>query len=74
MDAATSRTVSTSIAPYNPGFSKMMAKPEAQTTTAAPLCESAMMLVKGNLKGVVLQSEIAPDQFLNGSFVSKVYG
>ncbi len=45
-----------------------------QTTTAAPLCESAMMLVKGNLKGVVLQSEIAPDQFLNGSFVSKVYG
>ncbi len=44
-----------------------------QTTTAAPLCESAMMLLNGNLKGVVLQSQIAPDEFMNGNFVSRIY-
>jgi len=44
-----------------------------QTTTAAPLCESAMMLLNGNLKGVVLQSQIAPAEFMAGSFVSRVY-
>lgn len=44
-----------------------------QTTTAAPLCQSAMMLLEGNLKGVVLQSQINPDEFLNGSFVSEIY-
>lgn len=44
-----------------------------QTTTAAPLCESAMMLLNGNLKGVVLQSQIAPDEFMAGNFVSRVY-
>jgi len=44
-----------------------------QTTTAAPLCESAMMLLEGNLKGVVLQSQIEPSEFLNGRFVSEIY-
>jgi saccharopine dehydrogenase-like NADP-dependent oxidoreductase len=44
-----------------------------QTTTAAPLCESAMMLLTGKYKGVVLQSQIAPDEFMNGSFVSRIY-
>jgi saccharopine dehydrogenase-like NADP-dependent oxidoreductase len=44
-----------------------------QTTTAAPLCESAMMLLEGNLKGVILQSRIDPEKFLNGRFVSEVY-
>lgn len=44
-----------------------------QTTTAAPLCESAMMLLKGNLKGVVLQSQIEPNEFMKGTFVSKIY-
>jgi saccharopine dehydrogenase-like NADP-dependent oxidoreductase len=44
-----------------------------QTTTAAPLCESAMMLLTGALKGVVLQSKIDPAEFLNGSFVSRIY-
>lgn len=44
-----------------------------QTTTAAPLCESAMMLLEGNLKGVVLQSQISPDDFMNGNFVSRIY-
>jgi saccharopine dehydrogenase-like NADP-dependent oxidoreductase len=44
-----------------------------QTTTAAPLCESAMMLLEGGLKGVVLQSRIDPASFLSGTFVSRIY-
>jgi saccharopine dehydrogenase-like NADP-dependent oxidoreductase len=44
-----------------------------QTTTAAPLCESAMMLLQGNLKGVILQSQIVPDEFMKGNFVSRIY-
>lgn len=44
-----------------------------QTTTAAPLCESAMMLLNGNLKGVILQSQITPNEFMNGNFVGKIY-
>jgi len=44
-----------------------------QTTTAAPLCESAMMLLNGNLKGVILQSQIAPQEFMKGNFVGKIY-
>ncbi|MEZ5305877.1 MAG: saccharopine dehydrogenase C-terminal domain-containing protein [Pyrinomonadaceae bacterium] len=45
-----------------------------QTTTAAPLCESAMLLLTGHYKGVVLQSGIDPHEFMNGNFVSRVYG
>ncbi len=44
-----------------------------QTTTAAPLCESAMMLLAGKHKGIVLQSQIDPTAFMNGKFVSSVY-
>jgi len=44
-----------------------------QTTTAAPLIESAMMLLSGNFKGVILQSQIEPEKFLNGKFVSRIY-
>jgi saccharopine dehydrogenase-like NADP-dependent oxidoreductase len=44
-----------------------------QTTTAAPLCQSATMLLEGNLKGVILQSQIDPDKFMSGNFVSRVY-
>jgi saccharopine dehydrogenase-like NADP-dependent oxidoreductase len=44
-----------------------------QTTTAAPLCESAMMLLTGNYRGVVLQSQLNPAEFMNGSFVSRIY-
>lgn len=45
-----------------------------QTTTAAPLCESAMMLLTGEHKGIKLQSSIDPEKFLAGTFVSRVYG
>jgi saccharopine dehydrogenase-like NADP-dependent oxidoreductase len=44
-----------------------------QTTTAAPLCEAAVMLLTGKYKGVVLQSQIDPATFLDGRFVSRVY-
>lgn len=44
-----------------------------QTTTAAPLCESAMMLLSGKYKGVVLQSQLNPNEFMKGNFVSRVY-
>ncbi len=44
-----------------------------QTTTAAPLCESAMMLLTGNYKGVVLQSQLNPEEFMKGNFVNRIY-
>ena len=44
-----------------------------QTTTAAPLCEAAMMLLSGKYKGVILQSQIEAEEFLQGKFVSRVY-
>ncbi|QYO65657.1 saccharopine dehydrogenase family protein [Leptolyngbya sp. 7M] len=44
-----------------------------QTTTAAPLCESAMMLLAGAHKGVVLQSQIDTEVFFTGNFVSRIY-
>lgn len=44
-----------------------------QTTTAAPLCQAAAMLLDGKYKGVILQSQIEPETFLNGNFVSRVY-
>jgi saccharopine dehydrogenase-like NADP-dependent oxidoreductase len=44
-----------------------------QTTTAAPLIECADMLASNKYKGVILQSQIEPKEFLNGNFVSRVY-
>jgi len=44
-----------------------------QTTTAAPLCQSAMMLLSGDYKGVILQSQIEAEKFLQGNFVSRIY-
>lgn len=45
-----------------------------QTTTAAPLVQAAQMLLEHNLKGIVLQSHIEPNSFLNGKFIAQVYG
>jgi saccharopine dehydrogenase-like NADP-dependent oxidoreductase len=44
-----------------------------QTTTAVPLLESAMMLMTGKYKGVILQSQLNPTEFLNGKFVKEIY-
>ena len=45
-----------------------------QSTTAAPLAESCRMLLEGDLKGVVFQSQIDCKIFAKGPFVSAVYG
>lgn len=45
-----------------------------QTTTAAPLCEIAYRLLKHKHKGIIYQSDIEPDSFLNGPYVSEIYG
>ncbi len=45
-----------------------------QTTTAAPLCEVAYMMIKNQWKGTILQSQLKTDEFLNGPFVSSIYG
>ena len=45
-----------------------------QTTTAAPLAQAAQLLLEGSLKGPILQSQIDSAAFLNGHFVTKVYG
>lgn len=44
-----------------------------QTTTAGPLCESAMLLLTGKYKGVLLQSQIDPAEFMSGKFVTNIY-
>ena len=45
-----------------------------QSTTAAPMCEVARMLLDGRWNGVVYQTDIDTDEFLNGPFVSNIYG
>ena len=45
-----------------------------QTSTAAPLAQSAQLLLENSMHGVILQSQIDPLPFLNGSFVVPVYG
>ncbi len=45
-----------------------------QATTAAGLAESARLLLRGDCKGVCLQSQIDPPEFMHGPFVSTIYG
>lgn len=45
-----------------------------QSTTAAPLCEMARMMIEKDWKGTVLQSQIDPKAFMSGPYVSAVYG
>ncbi|MDQ3141025.1 MAG: saccharopine dehydrogenase NADP-binding domain-containing protein [Bacteroidota bacterium] len=44
-----------------------------QVSTAAPMLEAARMLLTGKWKGPILQSQIDPDEFLNGPFIQQVY-
>jgi len=44
-----------------------------QLTTAAPMAECARMLLLKNLSGAILQSQINPEEFLNGPFVQAAY-
>ncbi len=45
-----------------------------QTTTAAPLCEAARMLLTNDMKGPIFQSMIDTKSFLNGPYVKAIYG
>ena len=45
-----------------------------QSTTAAPLCEMARMLIEKGWKGTVLQSQVDTEAFMSGPYVSAVYG
>ncbi len=45
-----------------------------QATTAAGLAESARLLLEGRCRGLCLQSQVDPQQFLSGPFVSAIYG
>lgn len=59
------------IKPSKVGHKKLRA---IQTTTAAPLCEVAYMMLTNNWKGTILQSELETEAFLNGPFVKAIYG
>jgi saccharopine dehydrogenase-like NADP-dependent oxidoreductase len=45
-----------------------------QTTTAAPMCECARMLLEGGYSGPVFQSQLDPFEFMEGNYVKEVYG
>ncbi len=45
-----------------------------QTTTAAPLAEVARMLLTNKWSGPVFQSQLDVEAFMNGPFVSPIYG
>ncbi len=45
-----------------------------QMATAAPLLQSAQLLLESPYSGVVLQSQIDPKRFLKGNFIEPVYG
>lgn len=65
------REVAKLIFPQNVGKHRLRA---IQTTTAVPMLQAAMDLLEKPRKGVILQSQIEPESFLNGSFVVPVYG
>lgn len=65
------REVSKLILPQRVGKHQLRA---IQATTAAPLIQAAQLLLESDLQGVVLQSQINPDAFLQGDFVTSVYG
>ena len=45
-----------------------------QITTAAPLIQSAQLLLESSISGIILQSHLDPLPFLNGKFIKPVYG
>jgi saccharopine dehydrogenase-like NADP-dependent oxidoreductase len=65
------REISRTILPQKVGNQKLRA---IQITTAAPLAQAAQLLLETHHSGVLLQSQIDPARFLNGIYVSRVYG
>ncbi|NGY37622.1 saccharopine dehydrogenase [Flavobacterium sp. XN-5] len=65
------REIAKTILPQKIGNHQLRA---IQTTTAAPLAQAAQLLLEGKHKGTILQSQIDSAAFLDGHYVSKVYG
>lgn len=65
------REIAKRILPLKVGKNQLRA---IQTTTAAPLAQAAQLLLEGNYSGILLQSQIDPFLFLNGKFITNVYG
>ena len=65
------REISKQILPQTVGRHPLRA---IQIATAAPLLQSAQLLLESLSSGVVLQSQIDPKPFLNGNFIVPVYG
>jgi len=65
------REISKQILPQKVGKHQLRA---IQTTTAVPLIQSAKLLLESFNKGIILQSDMDPKAFLNGSFIVPVYG
>ncbi|MBQ0732893.1 saccharopine dehydrogenase family protein [Aquimarina celericrescens] len=70
-DVLRRREVSKKISPNKVGQHYLRA---IQITTAVPLIQSAQLLLEESYTGVILQSQIEPDKFLEGSFIVPVYG
>jgi len=65
------REIAKTIFPQKVGKHQLRA---IQTTTAAPLVQSAQFLLENPQRGVILQSQIDPISFLNGNYILPVYG
>lgn len=65
------REIAKQIQPQTVGRHQLRA---IQIATAAPLLQSAQLMLESHNSGVVLQSQIDPKPFLNGNFIVPVYG
>ncbi|GAA4273131.1 saccharopine dehydrogenase C-terminal domain-containing protein [Aquimarina gracilis] len=65
------REVSRKILPKKVGKHQLRA---IQVTTAVPLIQSAQLLLESSYTGVILQSQIDPNRFLMGDYITPVYG
>jgi len=65
------REIAKQILPQTVGRHQLRA---IQIATAAPLLQSAQLMLESLSSGVVLQSQIDPKPFLNGNFIVPVYG
>lgn len=65
------REIANKIYPQNVGKHQLKA---IQTTTAVPMVQAAYQLLTLNPTGLILQSQLDPLPFLNGKFITPVYG
>ncbi|MET7027840.1 saccharopine dehydrogenase family protein [Sediminicola luteus] len=65
------REISKIIHPQRVGHHQLRA---IQTTTAVPLIQSIQWVLENRSKGITLQSNISPKEFLNGAYIVPVYG